>query len=58
MATLIVLIVSAAVILAALCIGNAVAMHLRRDRIRRDTDAATARLNSRYLDALRQMRRR
>lgn len=58
MATLVILIVWAAVILAALCLGNAVAVRLRHRRLRRDADAATARLNSRYLNALRQMRRR
>ncbi|BCT76439.1 hypothetical protein SCMU_22810 [Sinomonas cyclohexanicum] len=57
MATLVVLIIASAIILAALCLGNAVAIHLRRHRIRRDADAAAARLNNRYQDALRQMRR-
>lgn len=58
MATLVVLIVAAAVILAALCLGHAVTVYLGRSRARRDADAAVMRLNCRYQDAVREMRRR
>lgn len=58
MTTLVVLIVAAAVVLAALCLGNAVTVHLGRRRARRDADAAIMRLNRRYQDAVREMRRR
>lgn len=58
MATLIVLIVAAAVLLAALCLGDAVAVLLERSRARRDADTAITRLNSRCQDAMREMRRR
>lgn len=58
MAILVVLIVAATVILATLCLGNALAAYLGRTRARRDADAAIARLNCRYQDAVREMRRR
>ncbi|WP_369044665.1 hypothetical protein [Sinomonas sp. P10A9] len=58
MATLAALIVAAAVVLAVTCLGNAVAVHLGRLRARRDAETAVTRLNGRYQDAVREMRRR
>ncbi|WP_138442998.1 hypothetical protein [Sinomonas susongensis] len=58
MATLVVLIVVSAVILAMLCLGNALAVQIRRLRARRDADEAIERLYDYYRDALREIHRR
>lgn len=57
MATLLILIVASAVLLAALCLGYAIAAHLGRRRARRAAVAAARRLHERYRDSLREMRR-
>ncbi|GAB3275697.1 hypothetical protein GCM10027449_14700 [Sinomonas notoginsengisoli] len=57
MVTLELLIAAAAIILAALCLANALAIHIGRLRARRAADAAVDRLHDRYRDALRKMGR-
>lgn len=57
MSTLVILIVASAVVLAALCLSYGVAAHLGRRRARRAAVAAARRLQERYWDSLREMRR-